>query len=188
MGIARRSDNRALGRDTLDRPAERASAAGSCESIAAICITEQTVTRARRFGRRDYAAQVCQKCEDTFSPDRLLVFCVAISIVVLIIVGAYLCVNHMEKMLETEHFRTSKHRAHIVQKVLGNKIKILVFTFQVIYQYSGIVTGYEHYFHYPEPARGAVAYLSMFGLELLNYSPPEVSVGGVPCGALSSLC
>ena len=115
----------------MDRPAERASAAGSCESIAAIRVTEQTVTRARRFGRRDYAAQVCQKCEDTFSPDRLLVFCVAILIVVLIIVGAYLCVNHMEKMLETEHFRTSAR----VQKVLGNKIKILVFTFQVIYQY-----------------------------------------------------
>ena len=112
----------------------------------------------------------------------------AILCVAIVVGGAYLCVNRMEKMRETKHYRTGKHRAHIVQKVLGNKIKILVFTFQVIYQYSGIVTGYEHYFHYPEPARGAVAYLSMFGLELLNYSPPEVSVGGVPCGALSSLC
>ena len=81
------------------------------------------------------------------------------------------------EMRETEHFRTSKHRAYIVQKVLGNKIKILIFTFQVIYQYSDIVTGYEHYFHYPEPARSAVSNMFMFGLEVLNFSPPEVSAG-----------
>ena len=123
---------------------------------------------------------MCQKCEETFSPDRLRVFCVAILIVLLIIGGAYLCVNRMEEMRETEHFRTSKHRAYIVQKVLGNKIKILIFTFQVIYQYSGIVTGYERFFHYPEPARGAVSYISMFGLEVLNFSPPEVSVVAAP--------
>ena len=131
---------------------------------------------------------MCQKCEDTFSPGRLLVFCIAILCVVLVIGGAFTWLARLDKMREHEHSRTGRKHAHIVQRKLGNKVAIVVFTLQVIYQYSGIVTGYERFFHYPEPARGAVAYLSMFGLELLNYSPPEVSIGGVPCGALSSLC
>ena len=79
-------------------------------------------------------------------------------------------------MRDKEHYRTGKQHAHIVQRKLGNKVSIVVFTFQVIYQYAGIVTGYESYFHYPEPANGAVSYMSMFGLEVLNFSPPEVSV------------
>ena len=82
----------------------------------------------------------------------------------------------LDKMRDKEHYRTGKQHAHIVQRKLGNKVSIVVFTFQVIYQYAGIVTGYESYFHYPEPANGAVSYMSMFGLEVLNFSPPEVSV------------
>ena len=130
--------------------------------------------------RRDHAAAVCQKCEDTFSPGRLLVFCIAILCVVLVIGGAFTWLARLDKMREHEHSRTGRKHAHIVQKKLGNKISIVVFTFQVIYQYSSIVTGYEHYFHYPEPARGAVSYMSMFGLEVLNFSPPEVSVAAPP--------
>ena len=124
---------------------------------------------------RDHAAAVCQKCEDTFSPGRLLVFCFAILFVVVAIGGAFMWLARLDKMREHERHRTGKRHAHIVQKKLGNKISIVVFTFQVIYQYASIVTGYEHYFHYPEPARGAVSYMSMFGLEILNFSPPEVS-------------
>ena len=125
--------------------------------------------------RRDHAAQVCEECKNTFSPERLLVFCVALLCVVLLIGGAFLWLARLDKMRDKEHYRTGKHHAHIVQRKLGNKVSIVVFTFQVIYQYASIVTGYEHYFHYPEPARGAVSYMSMFGLEILNFSPPEVS-------------
>ena len=131
---------------------------------------------------------MCQKCEDTFSPGRLLVFCIAILCVVLVIGGAFTWLARLDKMREHEHSRTGRKHAHIVQRKLGNKVSIVVFTFQVIYQYSSIVTGYEHYFHYPEPARGAVSYMSMFGLEVLNFSPPEVSVAEPPlCALLSSL-
>ena len=126
--------------------------------------------------RRDHAAQVCEECKNTFSPERLLVFCVAVLCVVLLIGGAFLWLARLDKMRDKEHYRTGKQHAHIVQRKLGNKVSIVVFTFQVIYQYAGIVTGYESYFHYPEPANGAVSYMSMFGLEVLNFSPPEVSV------------
>ena len=94
----------------------------------------------------------------------------------LLIGGAFLWLARLDKMRDKEHYRTGKQHAHIVQRKLGNKVSIVVFTFQVIYQYAGIVTGYESYFHYPEPANGAVSYMSMFGLEVLNFSPPEVSV------------
>ena len=97
-----------------------------------------------------------------------------------VIGGAFLWLARLDKMREKEHQRTGRQHAHIVQRKLGNKVSIVIFTFQVIYQYSGIVTGYEHYFHYPEPARGAVSYMSMFGLEVLNFSPPEVSVVAAP--------
>ena len=100
----------------------------------------------------------------------------AILAVVVMIGGAFTWLARLDKMREHEHSRTGRKHAHIVQRKLGNKVAIVVFTFQVIYQYSGIVTGYEHYFHYPEPANGAVSYMSMFGLEVLNFSPPEVSV------------
>jgi hypothetical protein len=92
---------------------------------------------------------------------------------VLLIGGAFLWLARLDKMRDKEHYRTGKQHAHIVQRKLGNKVSIVVFTFQVIYQYAGIVTGYESYFHYPEPANGAVSYMSMFGLEVLNFSPPE---------------
>jgi hypothetical protein len=62
---------------------------------------------------------------------------------------------------------------HAVGQLWRNKIAINVFTFQVIYQYSSIVTGYEFDFAYPEPAATATEYLAVFGLELLNFSPPE---------------
>ena len=105
-----------------------------------------------------------------------------------VIGGAFLWLARLDKMREKEHRRTGRQHAHIVQRKLGNKVSILVFTFQVIYQYASIVTGYENYFHYPEPARGAVSYMSMFGLEVLNFSPPEVSVAEPPlCALLSSL-
>ena len=66
-------------------------------------------------------------------------------------------------------------RRHVqtVRKLCANKVAILVYTFQVIYQYANIVTGYEFDFHYPEPAKSAVEYLSLFGLNLLSVSPPE---------------
>ena len=66
-------------------------------------------------------------------------------------------------------------RRHIqtVRKLCTNKIAILVYTFQVIYQFANIVTGYEFDFHYPEPAKAAVEYLSLFGLNVLSLSPPE---------------
>lgn len=60
-----------------------------------------------------------------------------------------------------------------VQRLIVNKLSINYFTFQVTYQYAKIVTGYEFEFHYPQPARSAVNYLSVFGLEVLNISPPE---------------
>ena len=128
------------------------------------------------YARRDHASQVCQECKNTFSPERLLVFSFAILCVVVVIGGAFLWLARLDKMREKEHQRTGRQHAHIVQRKLGNKVSILVFTFQVIYQYASIVTGYENYFHYPEPARGAVSYMSMFGLEVLNFSPPEVRV------------
>ena len=62
----------------------------------------------------------------------------------------------LDKMRKKENDEKKKKggrlHAHIVQRKLGNKVSIVVFTFQVIYQYSGIVTGYERFFHYPEPA------------------------------------
>ena len=155
-----------------------ASAVGSCEfrGYASFCAARDDHSRVLHARRRDHAAAVCQKCEDTFSPGRLLVFCIAILCVVLVIGGAFTWLARLDKMREHEHSRTGRKHAHIVQRKLGNKVSIVVFTFQVIYQYSSIVTGYEHYFHYPEPARGAVSYMSMFGLEVLNFSPPEVRV------------
>ena len=96
--------------------------------------------------------------------------------IVLITGGVFLWLARLDKMREKEHRKTGKQHAHIVKRKLGNKVSILVYTFQVIFQYSNIVTGYEDYFHYPEPAKGAVDYMSVFGLEVLNFTPPEVSV------------
>ena len=128
------------------------------------------------FARRDYAAQACQECTDAFSAERLLLLCFAVLCIVLITGGVFLWLARLDKMREKEHRKTGKQHAHIVKRKLGNKVSILVYTFQVIFQYSNIVTGYEDYFHYPEPAKGAVDYMSVFGLEVLNFTPPEVSV------------
>ena len=59
------------------------------------------------------------------------------------------------------------------QRLCANKGAILLYTFQVIYQYANIVTGYEFNLDYPEPAKSVVEYLSMFGLSILSISPPE---------------
>ena len=129
---------------------------------------------------RDHASQECKECKSTFSPERLLIFCFAVLCLVIVLGGAFLWLAKLDKMRKKENDEKKKKggrlHAHIVQRKLGNKVSIVVFTFQVIYQYAGIVTGYESYFHYPEPANGAVSYMSMFGLEVLNFSPPEVSV------------
>ena len=114
-------------------------------TITNVCfVNNERVLRARR---RDHAAAVCQKCEDTFSPGRLLVFCFAILFVVVAIGGAFMWLARLDKMREHEHHRTGRQHAHIVQRKLGNKVSIVIFTFQVIYQYSDIVTGHDQYFH-----------------------------------------
>ena len=130
--------------------------------------------------RRDHASQVCRECEDTFSPERVLVFCLAILCIAIVIGGIFLWLGRLEKESKKEHRRTGRQHAHIVKRKLGNKVSIVVFTFQVIYQYSDIVTGHDQYFHYPEPAQSAVSNMFMFGLEVLNFSPPEVSVRPPP--------
>ena len=132
------------------------------------------------FARRDHASQVCRECKDTFSPERILVLCIAILCAAIVIGGVFLWLDRLDKESKKERRRTGKQHAHIVKRKLGNKVSIVVFTFQVIYQYSDIVTGYEHYFHYPEPARSAVSNMFIFGLEVLNFSPPEVSAWLLP--------
>ena len=106
----------------------------------------------------------------------MLVVFLAIIFVAIGIGGIILWLERLDKESKNERWRMGKQHAHIVKRKLGNKVSIVLFTFQVIYQYSDIVTAHEHYFHYPEPARSAVSNMFIFGLELLNFSPPEVSV------------
>ena len=61
----------------------------------------------------------------------------------------------------------------IVKKLCINKLAILVYTFQVVNQYSNIVTGYEFEFQYPEPAKSMVNWMSAFSFNLITVSPPE---------------
>ena len=72
-----------------------------------------------------------------------------------------------------ETLKEMGRRIQIVKTLCANKAAILVYTFQVIYQYASIVTGYEFQFDYPEPAKSAVEFLSAFGLNLLGLAPPE---------------
>ena len=129
---------RALVRDTLDRPVAPASPVGSCEFVA----RDSSSTTRRSLAcvlcaRRDHAAQVCQECEDTFSPERLLVFCVAILCVVLVIGGAFLWRGaRSDKMRERSTIERGSSVLTSCKRKLGNKVSIVVFTFQVIYQYS----------------------------------------------------
>ena len=74
----------------------------------------------------------------------------------------------------TKSLSEKLHRlVHTARRLCSNKGAILVYTFQVIYQYANIVTGYEFDFDYPEPAKSVVEYLSAFGLNILSLSPPE---------------
>ena len=66
-----------------------------------------------------------------------------------------------------------RHTHAIVKKLCVNKFTILVYTFQVVNQYAGIVTKFEFDFKYPEPANGAVDWMAAFSFNVLTISPPE---------------
>ena len=66
-----------------------------------------------------------------------------------------------------------RRRFQKLTTLCANKVAIVVYAFQVIYQYANIVTGYEFDFDYPEPAKSGVECLSTFGLNILSLSPPE---------------
>jgi hypothetical protein len=71
------------------------------------------------------------------------------------------------------HFAWLTQHAVIWHRLCANKVSIIVFTYQVIYQYASLVTGREISFHYPWPASEFSAWLSVFGLEIMNFAPPE---------------
>ena len=57
-------------------------------------------------------------------------------------------------------------------QVMYNKLKIKMYALQVIYLYSKIVSTRDT--AYSSPAKEFVAsFLKVFGLEFLNYAPPE---------------
>ena len=72
-----------------------------------------------------------------------------------------------------EVLKELRRRFQKLTTLCANKVAIVVYAFQVIYQYANIVTGYEFDFDYPEPAKSGVECLSTFGLNILSLSPPE---------------
>ena len=87
-------------------------------------------------------------------------------------------------------------RAETVRRICLNKLAILVYTFQVIYQFTKITTGCacafwrllrvldnvlcvcadEFEFEYPEPAHSSLQVFSMFSWDVMNVAPPECVV------------
>ena len=90
-------------------------------------------------------------------------------------VGQRVRASFVARVSEQTANKVDRLRRHLqtAGKLCANKGAILVYTFQVIYQYASIVTGYEFNFDYPEPAKSAAEFLSMFGLNILSLSPPE---------------
>ena len=134
----------------------------------------------------NFATLSCDPCKDVANNMPTIVLLVLLGLGI-VAVGIFLCRRYATRdRVETitrgvsEVFRSDRLKSvfeqkHMLEGLLAkseNKRHILIYTLQVIYQYSTVVTGNNISIEYPEPARATQNFLAVFSLQPLNFVPP----------------